>query len=168
MNTTVMSMTHQSAFDIRAFRSALGMFATGVTIITARSEKGEEVGVTANSFNSVSLDPPLVLWSLAKRACSLPVFKAASHWNVHVLASDQELLSNRFARSGEDKFSGVVANSGVNDAPLLEGCSARFQCKAAFQYEGGDHIIFVGEVLKFDRTVKAPLVYLNGRYAVVE
>ena len=93
--------------DRQAFRAALGSFATGVTVITTRAADGTPVGLTANSFNSVSLDPPMVLWSLARKSLSLPVFCASSHWVVHVLAADQEALSGRFARSGEDKFAGL-------------------------------------------------------------
>jgi 3-hydroxy-9,10-secoandrosta-1,3,5(10)-triene-9,17-dione monooxygenase reductase component len=153
------------AFDSREFRSALGTFATGVTVVTSRSSSGEPVGLTANSFNSVSLDPPLVLWSLARNARSLPVFANASHWAVHILAADQEALSNRFASRGEDKFAGLELESGIDDTPLLRGCAARFQCRTAFQYEGGDHIIFVGEVVAFDHSGLQPLVFHGGRYA---
>jgi len=153
------------AFDGAAFRKALGSFATGVTIITTRDAEGAPIGLTVNSFNSVSLNPPLVLWSLAETSNSLPVFRAASHWAVHVLASDQETLSGRFARRGEDKFAGVDLEPGLGNVPLLRGCNARFQCRTAFQYDGGDHVIFVGEVLAFDRVDVAPLVFHAGGYA---
>ena len=152
-------------FDPKAFRQALGSFATGVTIITTRDQKGEPLGLTASSFNSVSLDPPMVLWSLAKNAYSLPVFREAEHWAVHVLSSSQADLSSRFAMRGEDKFAGIDIEDGVGNTPLLQGCMARFQCKTAFQYEGGDHVIFVGEVIDFDQTDTAPLVFHGGRYA---
>ncbi len=158
-------MSVAPAFEAAEFRRALGSFATGVTIITTRGKDGEPLGLTVNSFNAVSLNPPMVLWSLANNALSLPVFREASHWSVHVLAADQEELSGRFARRGADKFNGVPVEAGVGDVPLLVGCSARFQCKTAFQYEGGDHVIFVGEVLRFDRTDVAPLVFHAGRYA---
>lgn len=152
-------------FDAAGFRKALGSFATGVTIITTRDASGAPVGLTVNSFNSVSLNPPLVLWSLAETSNSLSIFRAATHWAVHVLSSDQEALSGRFARRGEDKFAGAEIEPGFGDVPLLRGCSARFQCRTAFQYEGGDHVIFVGEVLAFDRADVAPLVFHAGRYA---
>jgi 3-hydroxy-9,10-secoandrosta-1,3,5(10)-triene-9,17-dione monooxygenase reductase component len=152
------------ALDPRAFRAALGSFATGVTVITARAPDGTPVGLTANSFNAVSLDPPMVLWSLAKKALSLPVFSTATHWAVHVLAADQEALSGRFARSGGDKFAGLALANGEGGVPLLAGCAARFQCRTAFQQEGGDHIILVGEVLAFDREERAPLVFHAGGY----
>ena len=154
-----------SAFDPREFRKALGSFATGVTIITTRAADGTPVGLTVNSFNSVSLNPPLVLWSLENASLSLPVFREAPHWAVHVLASDQEELSGRFARRGATKFSGLALEEGVGGIPLLTGCSARFQCRNAFQYDGGDHVIFVGEVERFDRSEAPPLVFHGGRYA---
>lgn len=154
-----------TAFDPREFRKALGTFATGVTIITTRAADGTPIGLTCNSFNSVSLNPPLVLWSLENASLSLPAFRDAPHWAVHVLASDQEELSGRFARRGASKFTGLAIEQGVGDIPLLTGCSARFQCRNAFQYDGGDHIIFVGEVQRFDRSDAAPLVFHGGRYA---
>jgi len=159
-------VTDPRQFDPKQFRNALGMFATGVTIVTARAEDGTPVGITANSFNSVSLSPPMVLWSLAKNARSLPVFSASAHWNVHILSNEQEALSNRFARAGEDKFAGLPLDEAVNDAPLIPGCSARFQCRTAFQYEGGDHVIFVGEVVEYDSSPLPPLLYVTGGYAL--
>lgn len=155
-----------ATFDPKDFRRALGMFGTGVTIVTTRAENGEPVGITANSFNSVSLEPPMVLWSLAKNARSLPVFQSADTWNVHILSNEQEALSNRFARAGEDKFSGLPLDSEAAHAPLLQDCSARFRCKTAFQYDGGDHIIFVGEVTDYDANPHPPLLYVTGGYAL--
>lgn len=156
----------QASFDPQAFRAALGTFTTGVTIITTRSADGAPVGITANSFNSVSLNPPLVLWSLAKTARSLPVFEEGLHWNVHVLSADQEALSGSFATQGSDKFAGLALDPGISSAPLLPGCTARFQCRTAFRYDGGDHVIFVGEVLAYDRSELPPLVYQAGQYAI--
>ncbi len=150
----------------RRFRGALGAFATGVTIVTTRDTDGHDIGITANSFNSVSLDPPMVLWSLAKSARSLPAFLAASHFAVHVLAADQEDLSLRFATRGSEKFSGLDLERGPAQVPLLRGCSARFQCRTAFRHEGGDHVIFVGAVEAFDHSERTPLVFHGGRYAL--
>jgi 3-hydroxy-9,10-secoandrosta-1,3,5(10)-triene-9,17-dione monooxygenase reductase component len=150
----------------RRFRSALGAFATGVTIVTTRDTEGHDIGLTANSFNSVSLDPPMVLWSLAKNARSLPAFLAASHFAVHVLAADQEELSLRFAARGSEKFAGLDLERGPAQVPLLRGCSARFQCSTAFRHEGGDHVIFVGAVEAFDHSDRPPLVFHGGRYAL--
>jgi 3-hydroxy-9,10-secoandrosta-1,3,5(10)-triene-9,17-dione monooxygenase reductase component len=154
------------AIDPRDFRNALSLFATGVTIITTRAENGEPIGITANSFNSVSLDPPMVLWSLAKNAYSLPIFQQAKEWNVHILSNEQEALSNKFAKKGEDKFAGITLDAGVTQSPLLPACTARFQCRTMFEYEGGDHIIFVGEVLAYDQNPTPPLLYLSGNYAL--
>ncbi len=154
-----------SEFDPRAFRQALGSFATGVTIITTRTADGEAMGLTVNSFNSVSLDPPMVLWSLAESYRGYEQFRKATHWAVHVLAADQEELSNRFAGKVEDKFAGLALEDGIEGTPLLPGCAARFQCRTAFQYEGGDHLIFVGEVESFEQNANPPLVFHGGRYA---
>ena len=154
-----------AAFDATEFRRALGSFATGVTVVTTCGVDGEAIGLTANSFNSVSLTPPLVLWSLARSAQSLPAFEASGRFVVHVLAGHQEALSQRFARRGTDKFAGLEFDRGIGDAPLLRGCAARFQCRTAFTYDGGDHVIFVGEVVEFDRSDAPPLVFHGGQYA---
>lgn len=153
-------------FDPKDFRRALGMFATGVTIVTTNAADGTPVGITANSFNSVSLEPPMVLWSLANNARSLPAFSGSEFWNVHILSNEQEALSNRFARAGEDKFNGLALDAQASGAPLLPGCSARFQCKNAFKYDGGDHTIFVGEVVQYDSCALPPLLYVTGGYAL--
>ncbi|MBY6218526.1 flavin reductase family protein [Qipengyuania aquimaris] len=150
--------------DPLALRNALGSFATGVTIVTARDASGAPVGLTANSFNSVSLDPPMVLWSLSLHSGSLPVFRDAETWAVHVLAADQQGMSDRFARPGQNKFEGLSPADGPEGAPLIEGCAARFGCRARFEYEGGDHAIFLGEVIDFDRREAEPLIYHGGQY----
>ena len=150
----------------RLFRTALGSFATGVTIITTRSPDGTDYGVTANSFNSVSLDPPMVLWSLAKTSTSFDAFMAADNFAVHILAMDQEGLSGRFAKSSTDKFNGLTVERGQGDVPLLPGCAARFQCRTAYRHEGGDHIILVGVVEDFDHDGHAPLAFHGGRYGM--
>jgi 3-hydroxy-9,10-secoandrosta-1,3,5(10)-triene-9,17-dione monooxygenase reductase component len=155
-----------AGFDPKELRKVLGTFATGVTVITTRAPDGTAVGLTANSFNSVSLNPPMVLWSLAKSALSRAAFESASHWAVHILAADQEELANRFATRGTDKFAGLATDQGAGDVPLLSSCAARLQCQTSFKYEGGDHIIFVGEVLAVDHTENAPLVFHAGAYAV--
>lgn len=153
-----------SAIDHRTFRNALGAFATGVTVVTARAEGGD-VGVTANSFNSVSLDPPMVLWSLHKQSKSMEAFAPGACFAVHVLAASQQDISDRFAKAGVDKFAGLDAGRGIGEVALLEGCVARFQCRLAFRYDGGDHDILVGEVVDFDHAAGAPLLYHGGRYA---
>lgn len=156
----------EAGFDSRAFRRGLGNFATGVTIITARSPNGEQVGVTANSFNSVSLDPPLILWSIDKRSNSHAVFEATSHFAVNVLAHDQIELSNHFARSQADKFAQVTYENGAGGAPLLSDCAARFQCERYQQIDGGDHWILMGKVVAFDDFGRSPLLYHQGAYSI--
>jgi 3-hydroxy-9,10-secoandrosta-1,3,5(10)-triene-9,17-dione monooxygenase reductase component len=151
--------------DSRQFRTALGSFATGVTIVTTRAADGSPVGLTANSFNSLSLEPPMVLWALAKNSLSLPAFAAAEYFAVHILSVDQQQLADRFARRGADKFGGLELDAGPGGMPLLRGCSARFQCRTAHQYDGGDHTIFVGEVIGFDHFERAPLAFQGGAYA---
>ena len=153
-----------SVLDKTAFRNALGSFVTGVTIVTARDGEGMPVGLTANSFNSVSLDPPMVLWSLSLDSHSLPAFRDAQSWAVHILATGQQDMSDRFARRGADKFAGLALADGPEGAPLIEGCAARFGCQARFEYEGGDHAIFLGEVVDFGRSEAEPLIYHGGRY----
>ncbi len=153
-------------FDSMEFRRALGTFTTGVTVITARSADGVPVGVTANSFSSVSLDPPLVLWSLANTAHSLAVFQDAEYFAIHILAAEQQDLSNRFASRGEDKFANLEVEDGLGHTPLLNGCSTRMQCKTVHQYEGGDHTIFVGEVMDLVSSGVPPLVFQAGKYAL--
>lgn len=150
----------------RLFRNALGAFATGVTVITTRSPEGADVGVTANSFNSVSLDPPMILWSIGKNSSSLAAFMAAERFVVHILSAEQEQLSGRFAKSGTDKFAGLAVSRGLDELPLLEGCAARFQCRVAFRHEAGDHYILVGEVEAFDHDGHAPLAFHSGRYGL--
>lgn len=152
--------------DPRQFRDALGAFTTGVTIVTTRDAQGRDVGLTANSFNSVSLTPPMVLWSLAKSSANLRAFVEAEHFAVHILAADQEPLSRRFAQRGADKFFGLELERGHGGIPLLAGCAARFECRTAFRYEGGDHEIFVGEVIGFEHFERVPLVFHGGSYAM--
>ena len=149
-----------------SLRSALGSFVTGVTVITTSDEAGVDYGVTANSFNSVSLEPPLVLWSLSKNSSSLPAFASAARFAIHILASDQVDLSARFARRDTNKFADLKFERGEHGVPLLAGCSARFICRPAYSYEGGDHVIFVGEVVEFDHREIAPLAFHGGNYAL--
>ena len=158
-------MTDAAEPRVRQFRSALGAFATGVTIVTTRTRSGVDVGLTANSFNAVSLDPPMVLWSLAKSSKSLPAFLESGYFAVHVLAASQEALSHTFATRGAEKFAGLNLERGQGDIPLLDGCSARFQCRTAVKYEGGDHLVFIGEVEAFDHFDRPPLVFHGGQYA---
>jgi 3-hydroxy-9,10-secoandrosta-1,3,5(10)-triene-9,17-dione monooxygenase reductase component len=160
-------MSNMANMDPKAFRKALGSFTTGVTIVTTKGASGKDVGLTANSFNSVSLDPPMVLWSLDRKSSSAAAFMAAEHFAVHILASDQEHVSNQFAKSGIDRFAGLELERGHGGVPLLGGCAARFECRTSYRYEGGDHVIFVGEVVSFDSFDHAPLCFHGGNYGLL-
>src|SRR5215207_8565473 len=151
--------------DPKEFRRALGSFVTGVTVITTRRRTGEYVGLTANSFNSVSLSPPLVLWSLSLFAPSLPAFQESPYFAVNILAADQTPLSQQFSRRAEDKFTGASFQEGMGGVPLLDGVAASFTCRNECRYYGGDHIIFVGAVVAFEHTDREPLVFARGKYA---
>lgn len=156
------------AIDPQDYRNALGCFVTGITVITTVTAESERIGLTANSFNSVSLDPPLVLFSLARGALSLPAFERAEHFAVNVLREGQVELSNNFARSSPDKWNGVETHTGSTGCPLLPGCAAVFECRKYAAYDGGDHVIFVGEVIEIEADHDAePLVYHRGQYGGV-
>ncbi len=153
------------SFSTAQFRAALGMFATGVTIITAQGSDGVRVGVTANSFNSVSLEPPLVLWSLARGARTMPVFGRGSHYAINILAADQRAVAEQFASRRLDRFHGIAFREGRCGAPVLEGAAAVFECFNRSRYDEGDHVIFVGQVEHCERREGAsPLIYHGGRY----
>ena len=151
-------------FDERELRDALGRFATGVTVVTTTTARGP-LGITANSFSSVSLVPPLVLWSPARRSSRFPAFEAASHFAIHVLSAGQRDLSEAFSRPGEGWPAGLAYDRGIGDAPLLSGCTARFECRHDAAHEGGDHLIVVGEVLRLAEADLPPLVFHRGRYS---
>ena len=153
-------------FTPRDFRDALSTFATGVTIVTAQGLSGEPVGMTASSFNSVSTEPPLILWSVTKTALSAEAFRQAKHFAVHVLATDQTDLSNIFARSGVDKFGGCDHRLDPNKVPVLTGCATRFDCTNWAVHEGGDHWIIIGHVDAIERNKKEGLVFGGGAYAI--
>ena len=153
------------SFTPADFRAALGMFATGVTIITARRADGTLVGLTANSFNSVSLEPPLVLWSLARSAGSMPAFERGSHYAINILAAEQHELAERFSSKSADRFADLAFREGAGGAPILQGAVAVFECFNRSRYEEGDHVIFVGEVERCERRTGAqPLIFHGGRY----
>jgi 3-hydroxy-9,10-secoandrosta-1,3,5(10)-triene-9,17-dione monooxygenase reductase component len=153
--------------DATELRRALGCFVTGVTIMGTRTATGAPIGLTVNSFSSVSLSPPLVLWSLARSASSFDAFAECETFGVNVLAVDQVELSDRFAKSGGDKFAGLAFSSGIGDVPLLDGAVAHFACRTVARHPGGDHVILIGEVLACSRTDRAPLLYARGAYGAV-
>ena len=146
------------------FRLALGRFSTGVTIVTCIDEHGQRVGLTANSFNALSLDPPLVLWSLRESSANLPVFAAAGHFAINVLSEAQVDLSRRFAARGEDKFTDGDWSQGEYGSPVLAGCAAVFECATHAQHAVGDHTLFIGRVLACTESALPPLVYRGGHY----
>ncbi len=149
----------------RDFRSTLGSFATGVTVITALTPEGEPIGVTISSFNSVSLDPPLILWSLSLNSPNIEAFSSASHYAVNILSVDQQDISDRFASRRADRFAGIPTRTGLSDIPLLEGCCAWFECTNEAHYPGGDHLIFVGHVERFALgETELPLIFHNACY----
>ncbi|WP_336695001.1 flavin reductase family protein [Delftia acidovorans] len=154
------------SFDPRELRKAFGQFTTGVTVITTRAPDGRRVGMTANSFSSVSLDPPLVLWSLARQAPSVCDFQGASHFAIHVLAAGQHPLSRRFSTPQQDKFGGLDCAEGPAGVPLIDGVLARFVCRNVRQYDGGDHLIFIGQVEHCERFGGEPLAFHAGYYQV--
>ncbi|MFT4173445.1 MAG: flavin reductase family protein [Rhodocyclaceae bacterium] len=150
--------------DGHAFRRALGMFATGITVVTARAEDGSPVGLTVNSFNSVSLHPPLVVWSLSNHVGIRHVFEHCSHYAVNVLAHDQESVSRNFAGRLAERFAGMAWHDGTTGVPLLDGCCAHFEVRNTVRHAGGDHTVFVGEVERFEWFERDPLVYFRGHY----
>ncbi|WOH18944.1 styrene monooxygenase/indole monooxygenase family protein [Paenarthrobacter sp. GOM3] len=153
-----------AAFDLRDFRGALGQFATGVTVVTTVAADGRKVGMTANSFTSVSMEPPLVLWCPSKRAPSLGDFEDATHFAINILASDQHVLSRQFATPATDKFAGTETTEGIAGVPLLNGAVATFQCRTVSRHDAGDHVIYVGEVEGYNHDGGAPLVFHAGKY----
>ncbi len=154
-----------TAFDTRAFRSALGCFPTGVAVITAKPDGQSPVGLTISSFASVSLDPPLVLWSLRREAPSKDAILKADHFVVNVLNEDQLDLAQHFAKPADDKFNGVKIAVNSWGAPYIVDCIARFECRILSCFDGGDHVIFLGRVEQFNQFVGTPLVFCRGTFA---
>ncbi|BFM15046.1 hypothetical protein R50073_12290 [Maricurvus nonylphenolicus] len=157
-----------ASIDITEFRNALGSFPTGVTVITTTDREGNPIAMTASSFNSVSLDPPLILWSIGYERSSLPAFRETGKFVVHVLAEDQIDISNKFAGSGAGDFSEVEYDKNDHGIPMLPGCVSRFECVTRHEYEGGDHLIIVGEVERFVTEDKQPLLFCRGKYAEIK
>ncbi len=153
--------------DARDFRAALGAFPTGVCLVTTLAPDGQRAGLTVNSFSSVSLEPPMVLWSLARTATSAAVFRDAEYFAINVLAATDAALSSHFAKSGADKFAAFAQRftPGLGSAPVLEGAAATFECHSRHRYYGGDHIIVIGVVERYRHTDVAPLLFHRGRYA---
>ncbi len=154
--------------DTRELRNALGRFPTGVTVITTRTPAGKREGLTANSFSALSLDPPLVLWSIGRKSNSLASFMESGHFAINVLRADQADVSHRFATPSADKFAGLTVSTGVGGSPLLPGVLASFECEIESTIEGGDHLLFVGRVHRIAYGEGEPLIFNAGRYSTAQ
>ena len=154
--------------DARRFRSALGWFTTGVAVVTTRVPGGEAIGITVNSFSSVSLDPPLVLWCLDKKSDTLAAFEAASHFTVNVLREDHREISSRLSRKGDHSLAGLAVIERENGCPALLNALAHFECEIEARHDAGDHVIMIGRVLAFDCAEDGrPLLYHRGGYQML-
>ena len=159
-----MSSSDDPQIDLGEFRRALSCFATGVAVVTTLDEQGVRAGMTISSFNSVSLEPPLVLWSIANDAHSYDAFVNTEYFAVSVLTKEQQHLSARFATRGTDKFEGLDCRDGLHGAPLLSDYAACFECRTEHIYAGGDHKIIVGRVLRLEDRETEPLILYRGRF----
>jgi flavin reductase (DIM6/NTAB) family NADH-FMN oxidoreductase RutF len=161
--TEITSQT-QTAFDSKDLRKAFSKFGTGVTVMTAAAPDGALAGVTANSFNTVSMEPPIVLWSLALTSPSLRVFRDAGHFVVNVLGLQQQELSQRFSKANPDKFAGVAFRHTEYGAPVLNDCAATLECMVVSEQTIGDHVLFLGQVKRYEYASVEPLLFFNGKY----
>jgi flavin reductase (DIM6/NTAB) family NADH-FMN oxidoreductase RutF len=161
-----MTTDQACAIEKRELRNVLGAFTTGVTVVTTRDRQGKAHGLTANSFSSVSLDPPLVLWSQSVASSSYAAFNGSEHFAINILADDQIALSNQFAKSGANKFADVTCTDGVGGVPVLTGTAAHLECTKVAAYPGGDHVVYLGRVERIGRTGRRPLAFSGGRYMV--
>jgi len=150
--------------DNKAFRQCLGKFATGVTVVTCSDRDGNPCGITANSFSSVSLDPPLILWNIAKVSNSLAAYLDATHFAINVLSSAQQDLSSHFAKSDHTIFEDVEFVLSDDGVPILPGTVATFECRTDTIHDCGDHYIIIGEVERFDVEERDPLLFYSGAY----
>jgi flavin reductase (DIM6/NTAB) family NADH-FMN oxidoreductase RutF len=157
-------MMSQNGFDSRAFRSALGQFQTGVAIVSALAADGAPVGMTINSFSSVSLEPPLILWSVQSNSPSSAAFLAAKHFAVTILAADQKDLASKFARTAADKFDGIPTRRGIGNILVPDGGIATFECETWALYPGGDHEIMLGLVRHFHTGPGEALGFHRGQF----
>ncbi len=157
-------MSESTELDIDAFRSALSRFATGIGVVTTLDSAGEKIGITISSFNSVSLDPPLILWSIGLDSMSYDVFTEVDCFAVHILARQQEELCDRFAQRGNNKFASLDCREGLHGVPILPDFAACFECSTEHIYPGGDHKIVVGRVHRFEERETEPLIYYRSRF----
>ncbi|GGA01459.1 MULTISPECIES: flavin reductase family protein [Sphingobium] len=163
-----MTTQQMAGFEARAFRDALGQFATGVTVITAAADGREPIAMTVSSFNSVSLDPPLVLFSVGREAPSLSDLLQAETFGINILGARQAAISNQFAGGRPDKWAGIDPITGTTGCPLIEPSLAAFECRHFATYDGGDHVIIVGQVLDFRTEPETtPLIFFRGGYHAI-
>lgn len=154
------------AFDSRAFRDAMGRFGTGVTLVTALTDKGEPIGLTANSFTSLSLDPPLVLWSLDRKSDTVPIFSECKHFGVNVLQAHHRDLSTKFATKQNHHFDEIPFETWDSGVPIIVDALAALECEVYARHDGGDHVIMVGRVLGLKSQEEGePLMFYRGKYA---
>ncbi|MBY0341619.1 MAG: flavin reductase family protein [Rhodocyclaceae bacterium] len=163
-----MSTENPTHLSPAMLRQAFGSFATGVTVVTALDARGNPVGLTANSFSAVSLEPPLLLWCISLTTPSFAAFRDCSHYAINVLSADQEDISNRFANPSADKFAGLEWTPGAGGAPVLAGCIANFECANTHGYPGGDHLIMVGQIAHCRVNLDAPLLFFASKYAALQ
>lgn len=159
-------MAYLTTLDKQQLRNVLGVFTTGVTVVTTKAPDGKSYGVTANSFSSVSLDPPLVLWSQAITSRSFEAFQSSDSFAVNILADDQIDVSNHFAKSHDDKFNGIVHTEGIHGVPVIDGAAAHMECVKVATYPGGDHVVYLGRIERAGHSHRRPLVFSGGRYMV--
>lgn len=157
-------MAQSTELETADFRRALSRFATGIGVVTTLDANGEKVGITISSFNSVSLEPPLILWSIGLESMSYDVFIDVEHFAVHILAKHQEDLCERFAQRGEQKFNSLACREGLHGVPILPDFSACFECSTEHIYPGGDHKIIVGRVHRFEEREADPLIYYRSQF----
>ncbi len=153
---------------MKKFRRCLGKFASGVTVVTCTDDNGKPYGITANSFSSVSLEPRLILWNIAKVSNSLQAFLDADYFAINILARDQQELSTHFAKSDHTLFDTIEINRSAENVPVIPGTLACFECRTHQIHDCGDHYIIIGEVVRFETTDAEPLLFFGGKYAAIE
>jgi flavin reductase (DIM6/NTAB) family NADH-FMN oxidoreductase RutF len=168
MSETGTRETKPDVDAIRRFRNALGCFTTGVAVVTTRVGENAPIGITVNSFSSVSLDPPLVLWCLDKQSDTLAVFQKATHFTVNVLREEHQEISSRLARKGDHSLAEILVTEGVSGTPALKEALAHFECEIEARHDAGDHVIMIGKVIAFDHADEGrPLLYHRGGYKML-
>jgi flavin reductase (DIM6/NTAB) family NADH-FMN oxidoreductase RutF len=156
-------MDPSAPISARDLRTVLGSFTTGVVVVTTNGPDGQPAGLTVNSFNTVSLDPPLILWSLSLKAPSLPAFRSHEYFAINILSEDQEHVGRQFATPSSNKFNDIEVTTGITGVPIIAN-TTHFECRTYARYPGGDHEIYLGEIVAFQDRVHSPLVYYRGSF----